>query len=305
MIKQKKFHGVVVPMVTPFTKKGDIDLDAAEKIVDHIVGGGACPFALGTTGEAPSISPSAKAQLVETVVKKNARRTMTYAGIINNCQASSVQMAERFFELGVDVVVACVPSYFPLTGDDILSYFENLTERIPGPLMLYNIPMTTGISIPLEVFDQLSHLPRIIGLKDSVRDIDRMKEAVELWKNRKDFSYLTGCTSLSAAALAMGADGIVPSVGNIAPSLFNKLYHAVLNSDLEQANQCQSRSDNIADIFQKNRGLSESLPMLKGIMYVLGFCEPKVLPPLRDITADQLQILREAVNEMRLLEEKN
>jgi len=305
MVKQKKYHSVVVPMVTPFTEKGDVDLDAAEKIVDHIVGGGACPFSLGTTGEAPSISPSAKAQLVETVVKKNARRTMTYAGIINNCQASSVQMAERFFELGVDVVVACVPSYYPLTGDDILNYFENLAQRVPGPLMLYNIPVTTGISIPLEVFDKLSHIPRIVGLKDSVRDIDRIKHAAELWKDREDFSYLCGCTSLSTTALAAGADGIVPSVGNIVPVLFTKLYNSVLTGDIEQANQCQSRSDNIADIFQKDRGLSESLSMLKGIMHVMGFCEPKVLPPLRDLDANQIEALREAVNNIQLLEEDN
>ncbi len=305
MAKQKKYHGVVVPMVTPFTAKGDIDLDAAEKIVDHLVGAGVCPFALGTTGEAPSIGPSVKARLVEAVVNKSAGRMLTYAGIMDNCLTSSVEMAEQFFELGVDAVVACVPSYYPLTGDDILSYFEKLAKQVSGPLMLYNIPMTTGVSIPLEMIDQLSHLPTIIGLKDSLKDVDRMKQAIDLWKDREDFAYLSGCTSLSTTALAMGADGIVPSVGNIAPVLFNKLYHAVLNGDPEQAKQCQSRSDKIADLFQKNRGLSESLPMLKAIMHVLGFCEPKVLPPLRDITADQLPVLRKAVNNMGLLEGQN
>ena len=166
MAKQKKYHGVVIPMVTPFTANGDIDLNATEKITDHLIESGVCPFALGTTGEAPSINPSAKARFVETVVQKNARRSLTYAGIIDNCLARSVKMAEEFFELGVDVVVACVPSYYPLTSDDILGYFEKLIEHIPGPLMLYNIPMTTGVSIPLETIDRLSHHPKIIGLKE-------------------------------------------------------------------------------------------------------------------------------------------
>lgn len=290
-------------MVTPFTAHGDIDLDAAEKIAEHIIKSGACPFALGTTGEAASISYSAKAKLIDTVVKKNARRTMTYAGISDNCLATSVDMAKQFFDLGVDVVVANVPSYYPLTGDDILSYYEALAERVAGPLMLYNIPITTGVTITLEVIDRLSHLPTIIGLKDSVNDTDRAKQAISLWKDREDFSYLMGCTSLSKTALAIGADGIVPSVGNIVPDLFVKLYNAVLNSDLDEAEQCQRCADNISDVFQKNKTLSQSLPILKGIMHILGFCEPKVLPPLRDLTADQIQALRKTMSDMRLLQE--
>jgi len=300
MVKQKKYRGVVVPMVTPFTSHGDIDLDAAERIAEHITASGVCLFALGTTGEAASISYSAKAQLVEMVIKKNTHKTMTYAGISDNCLTVSVDMAKQFFDLGVDVVVAHVPSYYPLTSDDILSYFETLAERISGSLMLYNIPATTGVSIPLEVVDQLNHIPTIIGLKDSVNDTDRLKQAVALWKDREDFSYLMGCTSLSKTALAIGADGIVPSVGNIVPDLFVKLYNAVLNSDLNEAEQYQRCADNISDVFQKNKTLSQSLPILKGIMHILGFCEPKVLPPLRELSTDQIQALRETVNDMRL-----
>ena len=303
MVKYKKYRGVVVPMVTPFTKDGGIDLAAAERIVEHIVASGASLFALGTTGEGNSISFSAKAQLIETVVKKNAARTETYAGISDNCLATSVEMAKQFFDLGVDVVVAHVPSYYPLTSDDILSYYEDLAGGVPGPLMLYNIPITTGVSIPLEVIDQLSRLPTIIGLKDSARDGDRLKQAVDTWKDREDFSYLVGCTSLSTAALARGADGIVTSVGNIAPGLFCKLYNAVLDGNLDEAERCQRCANDIGDVFQKDRILSQALPTLKAIMHVLGFCEPKVLPPLRELTAEQIQTLREAVNDMQLLQE--
>ncbi len=300
---RQKYRGVVVPMVTPFTPHGDIDLDTTGRLVDHIVGNGACIFALGTTGEAASIRNSAKAQFIDTVVKKNAHRAMTYAGISDNCLAISVDLAKQFFDLGVDVVVAHVPSYYPLTGDDILSYYETLAEHIGGPLMLYNIPITTGVSIPLEVIDRLSHLPTIIGLKDSDNNMDRMKQAIALWKDRDDFSYLSGCTSLSKTALAMGADGIVPSVGNIVPDLFVKLYNSVLNGDPDEAERCQRCANDISDIIQKNKTLSQSLPVLKVIMHILGFCEPKVLPPLRDLTEDQIQDVRETLNDMGLLQE--
>jgi dihydrodipicolinate synthase/N-acetylneuraminate lyase len=303
MVKQKKYRGIVVPIVTPFTEHGDIDLNAVERIVEHITVNGVCPFALGTTGEAASINYSEKAKFVETVVKTNAHRTFIFAGISDNCLATSVELAKQFFALGVDIVVAHVPSYYPLTSDDILGYFEILAEKVPGSLMLYNIPATTGMSIPLEVVDRLSHIPTVIGLKDSVNDIDRAKKAIALWKDRNDFSYLIGCTSLGKTALAMGADGVVPSVGNIVPDLFIKLYNSVLNGRLDQAEQYQKRADDISDVFQKNRNLSQALPVLKAMMHILGFCSPKVLPPMRDLTAEQIQALRETMNEMRLLQE--
>jgi dihydrodipicolinate synthase/N-acetylneuraminate lyase len=291
-----------VPIVTPFTVHGDIDLNAAERIVEHITVSGVCTFALGTTGEAASISDLEKVKFVETVVKKNEHRTPVFAGISDNCLSTSVDLAKQFFALGVDVVVAHVPSYYPLTSDEILSYFEILAERIPGALMLYNIPATTEMSIPLEVVDRLSQIPIIIGLKDSVNDIDRAKKAIALWKDREDFSYLIGCTSLGKTALAMGADGVVPSVGNIVPDLFIKLYNSVLNGHLDQAEQYQKRADDISDVFQKNRNLSQALPALKAMMHVLGFCEPKVLAPLCDLTAEQIQALRKIMNDMCLLQ---
>ena len=85
--------------------------------------------------------------------------------------------------------------------------------------------------------------------------------------------------------------------------LFIKLYNAVLNGKMDEAEQCQRCADNISDVFQKNKTLSQSLPILKGIMHILGFCEPKVLPPLRELSTDQIQALRETVNDMRLLQE--
>jgi len=305
MVKLKKYRGVIIPMITPFTANDCLDTDAAGRIAEHIRASGACVFVLGTTGEAVSIRPSIKSRLVETTVKNNSHQTLTYAGIIDNCPATSVDMANRFFELGADVIVACVPSYYPLTDDDILNYFETLAEHTGGPLMLYNIPVTTGVSTPLEVIDRLSHHPAIIGLKDSAKDTERMKQAIEMWKDREDFTYLSGCTSLSTTALALGADGIVPGVGNIVPGLFKKLYDAVLSGDLEQANRYQARSDSITEILQGKRNLSESLSVLKAIMHILGFCSPKMLPPLRELTADQIQDLRETVNSMSLLEENH
>ena len=91
----KQYQGVVVPMVTPFTADGEVDIAAAERIIKHIVATGASIFVLGTTGEAPSIAPAAKMRLVEAAVRKNTGRTTTYAGISDTCAAVFVDLAGR------------------------------------------------------------------------------------------------------------------------------------------------------------------------------------------------------------------
>lgn len=140
----KKYHGVIVPMVTPFTTQGDIDHSAVKKVAEHLVNGGVSTFALGTTGEGASVSASAKADFVETLVNQIDNRTKTYAGISSNCLTNSIEAAKKYFDLGVSAVVAHLPSYYPLTDYHILKYYEILAESVSGPIILYNIPVTTN-----------------------------------------------------------------------------------------------------------------------------------------------------------------
>ena len=106
-----KYSGVVVPMITPFTPAGGIDVPAVGRIVDHLVGGRvAGVFPLGTTGEAPSIPTDHRRDLVEVTLKAVNQRAMVYAGIPSNCFRESLEAAVAYKELGVDAVVAHIPS---------------------------------------------------------------------------------------------------------------------------------------------------------------------------------------------------
>ena len=172
MARPKRFSGVIVPMITPFTKEGRIDLDAARRITEHLVTNGVSVFVLGTTGESASIPDSARPAFVKAVVDQVAGRALVYAGISGNSFITSVDLAKRYFDMGVDAVVAHPPHYYPLTPEHILRYYEALADAIPGPLILYNIPPTTHISIPLEVIEKLSYHPNIVGVKDSEGDVE-------------------------------------------------------------------------------------------------------------------------------------
>ena len=301
MYKEKAYHGVVVPMVTPIRQDGDVDLSAAKRITEHIIKGGGSVFILGTTGEAASISPTDKIRLVECVVEQTAGRRYVYAGIADNCLANSVVMSRQFAKLGAHVAVAHVPNYYPLCEDDMAAYFAELAGKSDLPVMLYNIPVTTGMSIPLPVIDRLSVHANIVGLKDSENNLERLQDATQRWKDRQDFVYMMGCSVLSDKALSLGADGIVPGAGNVTPSLFVALYRAATQGRAVQAKRLQACADQISGMFQKGRILSQSLPVLKALMHLLDLCDVHVLPPFTQVGSDTLEELRAQIPRIKTI----
>ena len=101
----------------------------------------------------------------------------------------SIALAKHAFDSGADVVVATLPSYYALTEDAMLRYFDQLANAVGGPMMIYNIPATTHMSIPLKIIDQLSHHHNLVGVKDSERNEERLDESIQLWSDREDFSF--------------------------------------------------------------------------------------------------------------------
>lgn len=276
-------NGVVVPMVTPFTAEGAIDLIATEKLIGRFIDAGVGAFVLGTTGETASIPRKERVKLVEQAVRQAKGKISVYAGIGDNCLGHSVEAANRYIEIGVDAVVAHLPSYYPLEEEEMVFYFQKLHDAIPGPIMIYNIPQTTSMSLPMDIVEKLAELPRFVGFKDSERCLERMQDAVKRFRDRNDFSLFMGSAVLSAQALEAGFDGLVPGSGNLFPELWRQLYDSAKSSEWAKAKALQLQLDEVAAVFQKNMTLGQSLAALKFLMHEGGLCEPYVLPPLRTL----------------------
>ncbi len=287
MKKEKKLHGVIVPVVTPFTEEGEVDESAAVRIIDHLVQKGTYPFLLGTTGEMASISFESRLKLVKCVTKHLAGRVPLCVGISDNCLQNSLNAAHAYDALGVDAFVAHLPCYYPLSPDHMLKYYELLAEKSPRPIIIYNILSTTHMSIPLDVIGQLSHHPNIMGLKDSERDLDRIHQCAERFADRPDFSITVGWSGQSAHALSLGFDGIVPNPANLMPKMYQALYDAAFSGDVKRAEELQVRTDVVANFFQKDKLLSVTFAYLKFMMSQLGLCGPYVLPPLKRLTKEE------------------
>lgn len=289
MMKQKKYHGVVVPMVTPVKENGTLDTQAVERIIAFFVQTGVSPLLMGTTGEGNSVSQKDGLLFVETAVKAAQGRITIYAGLTGNCFAEQLAQAEAYTKAGADVIVATLPTYYALTEEQMENYYRTLADSIKGPLMLYNILATTHMSIPVEVIRRLADHPNIVGLKDSERDLERMAQCIAIAKDRDDFCYFCGWAAQSAHSLELGGDGIVPSTGNFVPEMFQQLYEAAIKGDMATANRLQDETNEIAKIYQKDRTLGQSLTALKVMMQTKGLCEPWMLMPLTRLSAAEEQ----------------
>jgi len=300
---EKKYHGVIIPAVTPLTANFQLDDAAVEKMFANFYEYQVHPFILGTTGESASLSTLVKRNYLKSANKYKKAGTVLYAGISSNCLQESIDFANECFDLGVDAVAATLPAYYALSESQMKTYFEQLANAIKVPLIIYNIPTTTHMSIPLQLIDELSYHENIVGAKDSERSEERLNESLRLWKDRKDFSHFLGWAAKSADALINGSDGLIPSTGNLTPFIYNEMQKAVAKGDHAKAQEMQRLSDVFGNLYQAGKTLGESLWALKVLMNHQGLCLPIVMSPLQPKSKTEEAELINSFEEILIKEE--
>lgn len=286
MRHSKRFTGVVVPMVTPLLTDEHPDTAAVAGLVRTFHVHGLHPLVLGTTGESPSFTKKEGDEIIEAAVQAKGEGQCLYAGLVGTVVRSLIKKGNAYLDMGADAVVATLPPYFPLTPAQMARFFLVLADSLKGPLLVYNIQSTTGMSIPLDIIESLSRHPNILGLKDSERDEARMQALIERYREQVDFAYFCGWGAKGAESLKLGADGIVPSTANLVPALYQRLYRAILEDRPEEADRLQALTDKVATVYQGGFTLSESLAALKLLMNTQGRCGTTVKRPLTSLNKE-------------------
>ena len=289
-------------MVTPVTATGALDESAAMRLIDFLIAGGVDGiFVLGTTGEGASVPRAARQRLVELTVTQVRRRALVYAGT-GDAPTAGAAFGNEFLRAGADVIVARPPVSHP--ADQLLPWYRTLLGQLEGPLIIYNIPTMSKVSIPLDVIESLLGHPKLAGIKDSENNPGRLEELLRRFGKRPDFAIFVGVGALMEKGLKLGAVGIVPSVGNLIPDVCRNLCASAGRGDWVAANDHFSRMNTVSALYQKGRTLNESLSALKAAMSCRGLCAPHVLPPLRPISDAELISLRGQMSQLQLLNGK-
>ena len=237
----KKLTGLIPPMVTPLDAKRRLDKKGTRNMVHHLLKGGVDGiFLLGTTGEGPHLSYAIREELVKTVCGLVKGRVPVLVGITETDLDDAVAFAAKCKSYGASAVVAAPPYYFKLTQAECVAWFTEMADRLPLPLVVYDMPAHTDTIIEPATIAKLAAHPNIVAMKDSSSIIalfNKFRIALEPYAEK--FSLFMGPDEAMGEAVLLGADGGVCTGANLWPAQFKAMYLAAKAGDVEKVRSLQ------------------------------------------------------------------
>lgn len=226
--------GCGTAIVTPFLPDTSLDLPALRRLVDWQIDSGITFLtALGTTGEAHTLSPEERAQVVRTIVEQAAGRVPVMAGITSNDTRQAVDEAQRLGRLGITWLMMAQPYYNKPSTEGVLRHFQVVADAAPVPLCIYNNPGRTALIMKPETVLRLSDHGNICGVKDASGDLSQVQHL--LLARPEGFAVLSGEDWMTLAIIAAGGDGLMSVVANEVPAEMAQLVAACLDERLGDA----------------------------------------------------------------------
>jgi 4-hydroxy-tetrahydrodipicolinate synthase len=283
-----KLSGIIPPMVTPLCEPDKLDEAGLEHLIEHMLAGGVHGlFALGTTGEGPALSYCLRRALVQHTCQLVRKRVPVLACVSDTSYAESIHLARHAAECGADAIVAAPPFYWAMQHCDLDHYFERLASESPLPLLLYNMPGLTKISIPVETVGRALSHPNIIGMKDSSGSLPYLHRLLRVRDERHGWPVFVGDEETLAYAVLAGADGGVSGGANVFPQLYVRLYQAAQQNDKATISRLHSVLLRVSDLYRIGRG---TIPIISGIKHaleILGICKALTSTPFKPFGESQ------------------
>jgi 4-hydroxy-tetrahydrodipicolinate synthase len=287
--------GTGVALVTPFKKDLSIDFDALENIIDHVIRGGVeYVVALGTTGEAPTLSGEEKKQIYTFVTDKVKGRVKCVAGIGGNNTADVVETIKAFDFSKYDAMLSVSPYYNKPNQEGIYLHYMELAKASPKPIIIYNVPGRTGSMISASTTLRLAHSStKFIATKEASGKAEQFMDI--LHGKSSDFAVISGDDNLTLPFLAMGMSGVISVIANAYPKDFSEMVRLGLKGDFEAAKTLHFKLYEV----MKTIFLDGSPGGVKVLLNEMGLCENIVRLPLAPVNAHLDDKLRQMVHTIK------
>lgn len=199
---------VCTAMITPFDRKGNLDLKQTSRFVDYLIEHGSDSLlAVGTTGESPTLAIEEKLAFFSHVVKETAGRVPVIAGTGSYNTRASVELTKKAEEIGVNGVLAVAPYYNKPNQEGLYQHFKAIAESTSLPVVLYNIPGRSVVNISAETIIRLSQIENITGVKEASKDLVQISEIIE--GTGTDFHVYSGDDGMTLPVMSVGGDGVI------------------------------------------------------------------------------------------------
>ena len=223
---------IMTAMVTPFGKDGNVDYELLKKLIDHLLSTGTDGILVsGTTGEGPTLTEEEKIELIEKTVEYVAGRVPIVAGTGSNNTKATIEYTNKVAKIdGVDAALVVVPYYNKPDQAGMIAHFTAVADNVDLPIVMYNIPGRTGVTMEVKTIAELSKHQNIIGIKDCT-GIVNMAEIVANTPN--DFLAFTGEDADALAARNVGAQGVISVASHLFGKEISQMYAANSKGDNE------------------------------------------------------------------------
>jgi len=291
-------HGIFPPIPTPFKQDESLDLDHLKSNMarwnEESLGG---YVVAGSNGEAVALSFEERFELTAAARESVPKDRLLIAGAGAESTRQSIALAQGMKTEGADAIIVVTPSYYGPRLDHaaLVAHYLKVADASQLPVVLYNVPVYTGLDLPASVVRELATHENIIGMKESGGSIAKIDKMVN--QTPDDFQVLSGSAGFLLAALVVGAVGVVPALGCLAAEQISSLMMAYESGNLESARHIQAMLVGPNEAVTSKFGIAG----LKAALDLAGYYGGQTRSPLQELTADEHALLKNALTEANLL----
>ena len=271
--------GSLVALITPMNQDGSINYEQLHDLIDwHIENGTDGIVAVGTTGESATLPVEEHLAVIEATVKHVNKRIPVIAGTGANNTVEAIALSQAAEQAGADYTLSVVPYYNKPSQEGIYQHFKAIAEATSIPMIIYNVPGRTVVSMSNDTILRLAEIPNIVGVKEASGNIGKNIELIN--SVPEGFAVFSGDDPTGLPFMLCGGHGVVTVAANVAPKLFADMCRAALEGDIATARRL---NEQLIPIY--NTMFCEPSPAApKWGLSLLGKCEPHVRLPLVALT---------------------
>ena len=285
------FSGAFTALITPF-KNGEVDAEALEDLVEFQIRQGVNGLVpCGTTGETPALTEEEDRLVVETAVHVSGGQVPVIAGTGSNSTDMAIKYTRMAEKAGADGSLQVAPYYNKPTQEGLFRHFAAIAESTSLPLILYNIPSRTSVTLSAETVARLAEIPNIVGIKDSTLSVSMVSDVRRLCG--EEFAILSGDDPMTLPVMSLGGNGVISVASNVAPAAVSEMVKALNSEDFERGRELHY------ELFPLFRALFlETNPIpVKAAASLLGLCSDEMRLPLVPMSGENLLKLEKVMEE--------
>ena len=287
--------GIFPALTTPFAEDGSVSIAGIKKNIGLYNQTGLAGYvALGSTGESVLLSHEEAEVVLGAVKEAAAPGKILIAGTGAESTAETILRTKRAAALGYQVALVKTPYYYKpaYRAENFILHYRVVADASPIPVLLYSVPIFTGITLEAPEIIELAQHPNIIGVKDSSGSIQRIGEIVA--GSPREFGVLTGGASIVYPALGMGARGAILALADLLPEKCMELYELFQAGRHADAKELQLKLVRASKSIASDTGI----PGLKYAMELRGYAGGAPRPPLLPLSAEKKKSVAAALGEI-------